>query len=210
MVAVLIAAALCVSLGASVALAGRGTLADGPLFRQAGLWALVVLQALIFLPVTGYVLHRFGDWSVFYLFDSQSLGEPAAFAFFFPPAAIASFIGARRLLLKGKLYSVIGMVAGGVALAALVGWLGRESLLLVGSTAGAHKGIRLRPLTQTGLIYLLAGSGAFVLASWTATLWRLTLVSRAARRQALAQSRKSARRTTGGSSRPGRKRAERA
>lgn len=197
-VSLIIGLALCIALGASVALASRGILASESLLRASGLWALVAMQALVFVPVTAYVLHRFPDWSLLYLVDTAQLGEPAVLATVFPIAAIGAFGGARKLLLKGRLALAVLTLAIALVAAALTAYLARGPLQVVGSTVIFHEGsAKLRPVAETTLVYLLAGGGVLIVASWFMTVWRLALVSLAASRQLEAQTKKSLRRPPG-------------
>ena len=197
-VSLIIGFALCVALGASVALASRGILASEGLLRAPGLWALVAMQALVFVPVTAYVLHRFPDWSLLYLVDATQLGEPAVLASVFPIAALGAFGGARKLLLKGRLPLVVLILAAALVIAALVIYIARGPLQVVGSRVIFQQGSgKLRPIVETTLVYLLAGGGVLILASWFMTVWRLALVSLAASRQLEAQTKRSLRRPTG-------------
>jgi hypothetical protein len=180
--AFIIALALCVSLGGSMALASRGILTQGPLWRSFALWALLALQALVFLPVSGFVLHRFADWSLFYLIDTARLGEPAVLSAAFPVIAMVSFIVVRRLLIANKVPPALGITVGALLVAAACGWLARGPLLVVGTFDNYRHATNLRPLAQTSLAYLLAGGGLLVLISWITTLWRLAIVGLAAKR----------------------------
>ncbi len=185
---------MSVAIGASVALAARGTLAYEPLLRSPSLWALVALLGATVLPVGGYVLHGFADWSLLYVVEGAALGEPAVLAVLFPVAGVASFVVTRRLLLRQRAAAAMAVAGASLVVAVALVWLARDPLSSVGSAGAYHGGGKLRPLGHTTLAWLLAGGGAAVVASWIVTLWRLALVSQAANRQAEAKTKKSARR----------------
>lgn len=174
---------LNVTVGSSIALASRGTFGSQTLWRTPALWTLVVFELLVFVPVGAYSLWRFPEWSLMYLFDAGELPIPDySLAALFPAAAVGGFLATRLLLIRKKLWPAAGLLVGSLAVTAAIAYLGRESLLHVGST----QAFRSAPETMRGIVgtqlgYLVAGAVVAVAIGWGTTLWRLVLVSRAMR-----------------------------
>ncbi len=163
-------------------LASRAMLGQGSPWRSAELWALVALVGMVLSPAAALLVARFPDWSVCYLFDTSFLAEPAVLVLSLPVAAVGGFFFAHRLLRRGKLAVVVVIVAVALLLAAAVGFVMRAPLLVVGTYDTYHRGAGTRPLTDTALIYLLAGSAVILVIGWVTAIWRVAVVTRASLR----------------------------
>lgn len=178
-----VALLLSVTIGSSLAVASRNALPHEPKTHSPALWAVVAMQLMVVLPVVAYLLHRFGDWGVLYLFDSTLLVEPAALAPVPPLVAVAVYLLTRKLILGDRLLVAVAVTFASAGVAAFVIWATRRQLSIVTTVAAMRGSGTTRTLAQTPLRYLLAGGGAAVALSWAVTLWRLVLVGRAQTRQ---------------------------
>lgn len=177
--------AMNIALGASVAFAGRGALGQQSLWRTPALWALVMLEIMVVLPLTIYLGQRYPDWMVMYLVDANDLSVAARSVLLalLPIIAVTSFSWTRRFLIAGRLMPSIGILAGGVMVTGLIGYLGRTALSTVGTTAAYDvEAPSLKRLVDSGLLYLLIGALLGIAVAWAGTLWRVNLVSRVAAR----------------------------
>jgi len=170
---------LNVALGASVAVASRAVIAQYPLLRSPALWALIVLEAMVFVPIGMYLLLRFPAWSLMYLWEPGQLPIPdPALALLYPVAGVASFVATRRFLIGDKLLPAISILAGGGLLALIIAYAGRRNLMLVGTVAAFRESPDgMLSVFDSALFYLVGVSGLALTAGWVATLWRLSMLS---------------------------------
>ena len=178
-----VALLLSVTIGSSLAVASRNALPHEPKTHSPALWAVIAMQLMVVLPVVAYLLHRYGDWGVLYLFDSTLLVEPAALAPLAPLVTLVAYLATRKLVLADRLLAAVAITFASAGVAVFVTWAMRRQLTIVTTVAALRGSGTTRTLTQTPLRYLLAGGGAAVALSWAATLWRLVLVGRAQTRQ---------------------------
>ena len=178
-----VALILSVTIGSSLAVAARTSMPHESRTRSPALWAVVAMQLMVVLPVIGYLLHRFGDWALLYLFDSTLLVEPAVLAPLAPLVAVVAFLAARKLVLADHTLAALALMLGSAALAVLTAWAARRQLTIVTTVAALQGSGTTRTLAQTPLRYLLAGGGLAVTISWAVSFWRLVLVGRAQTRQ---------------------------
>lgn len=163
-----------------MALAGRKTLSE-KLWLSSCLWALIVYQLVVFVPVGAYLMWRFPDWSVMYLLDVQDLpfsGQSLVAAY--PVVGFGGFVAARRLLHKGRTLSAWGLSGTAVLLAAGLLLFGRQELSVVGSTARFKMApTALQPIAESSLALLLMAAGVGIMLGWFGTLSRLRLLGAA-------------------------------
>jgi hypothetical protein len=175
-----IGVALNLAFGSSVVLVNkRAAQAEGPV-RSTGLAALLCVEAMVFAPITMYLLSRYPDWTVMYLGRADQL--PLGFwgwVATYPAAALVGFYVTRHLVRTGKSLAAWGVLAGGVALAFAVLMFGFQQVSSVGTTEAFQKGAGMQPLVETPLFYLLVAALLAMTAAWGATMWRLTLFGRA-------------------------------
>ena len=131
--------ALSAAIGSTAAIASRSTAGEYSLLRSPALWALIAFELLVFVPVGAYLLWRFPAWSLMYVVEPSSLPMPPAYlTILYPVVAVGTYVGCRRLLTVGKLLAVLGVLAGGVLLAAAIGFYGREQIEVIGSACPEH------------------------------------------------------------------------
>ncbi len=183
MLTVPITATVCVAMGATVAVAGRVSLAEQRLWKSSAFWSLVFLQGLVVVPLGTLLLWRFPAWSLMYAMPSGLLGvADAALAAIYPVMALGTLLGMRRLLQKAPVWLSWGVCAATLVATGLVIWLGWGRLWRVGTLDAFDSApATLRPLGDSELAFLLPPMLVALLLAWGATLWRLVLFGLAKR-----------------------------
>ena len=173
--------ALNLAVGASFALASRVTLPHERVLRSVSLWALLGLEALVFVPVGAYLLWRFPEWSYMYLAEAGTLPVPdVAVALSYAIAGVVGWTVVRMFVVRDRTLGAIGFGVGCLALAGAIAAFGVEQITMVGSTAQFQAGYgAMMPLGDSPLSWVLVQTGIGVTAAWGWSLWRIVLYGRA-------------------------------
>jgi hypothetical protein len=178
---------LSVAVGATVAFASRTTAGEYRLWRSPGLWSLLGFEALVFAPVGGYTLWRFPAWSLMYLVESDAVPFPPAYlALVYPVVAVSAYLACRRSLARGGVVFTATVAAGSLLLVVAIGFYGRHQLSVLGSTAAFRSDPEsMRTAVGSTLAWMGVPALIGVAVAWGATLWRLSLLCRVSRSDAL-------------------------
>ncbi|MBI4576509.1 MAG: hypothetical protein HY722_09640 [Planctomycetes bacterium] len=114
--------------------AGLALAAGGP--SRRGMAVTLVFHLGVFVPLGAFLALRFPDWSWMYLLDAAAMPwtVPVALALY-ASSGLAGYLAGARLLGAARRRAALGFVAGGLAGSAMVGVVGMDRLLHVGTLA---------------------------------------------------------------------------
>ncbi len=168
--------ALCINIavGASAAIAARRVIPYEEAHKSTALGAVLLLQLLGMLPIVGYFLFLKTEWSLMYLVAGSELPvRPWVLLVALPITALASFLVARNLIIRGQTWQPWLLVGAGGALSFLLLWLGQRQLFYLTTSAGFDRselGVSLAS-EPTGLIVMLGL--LVILSTWAFSMIRL-------------------------------------